>query len=79
MTYRRGRRSRRAYQLRLVRQVLMRYGYRGGDLNETTNLLDYGDVIVLLSRLTRPVDVSLCRVERGEILVDSRGEGSLQR
>ena len=71
------RRSTEKRQLRLVRRIILSSGFRDRVMCETVSRLSRQDVLGLLSEPPEPGIVP--DIEKGEVLEDSRGEGSLQR
>jgi len=61
---------------RRIRQIIFDMSFRDRLRDETVSMVSRADILALLS----PVQVSVVPdVERGEVLVDSRGRGSFQR
>lgn len=71
------RRSKEKEQLRQVRRLIFSRGFHDRVKGETVCKLSRIDVLGLLNE---PVQLSIVPdLERGEILIDSRGRGSFQR
>lgn len=69
--------SREKGQRRLIRKIILSSSFRDGIRAETVSRLSRLEVLELLMRSIE-VD-AVPDVQKGEILVDSRGEGSLQK
>jgi hypothetical protein len=70
-------RSSEKLQVRRVRRIIFSRGFRDRNLCEVVSRVSRLDVMALLDE---PVEVSLVPdVEKGEVLLDSRGRGSFQR
>jgi hypothetical protein len=64
-------------QLRRVRNIILQNAFCDNNLSETVNTLSHGQVLMLLpGPVNGPVGPD---VEKGEVLVDSRGRGSFQQ
>jgi hypothetical protein len=69
--------SREKSQRRLVRMIILSSSFRDGISAETVSRLSRQEVLKLL---TRSIEVdAVPDVEKGEVLADSRGEGSFQK
>ncbi|MEM3956149.1 MAG: hypothetical protein QW424_05300 [Candidatus Bathyarchaeia archaeon] len=69
-----------ARQRRAARKFILDMAYRDKYVAETVNVLDRRDLINYLADLFGQVHLgSIPLIERGEVLADSRGGGSLQR
>jgi hypothetical protein len=69
-------RNQRKLQERRIRGIILRGSFYDRRLGEAVSQMTRLDV---LAQLTEPVEVHLVPdVERGEVLIDSRGTGSLQ-
>ena len=63
-------------QARRIRAIILRSSFYDRNLCEVVSRMTRLDV---LSKLTEPVEIHLVPdVEKGEVLIDSRGRGSLQ-
>jgi hypothetical protein len=68
-----------AAQKRLAKRILLRNSFQDNILKESVNLLSSVELGSLLSSQVDYVLPHAVNVERGEVLLDSRGEGTLQR
>jgi hypothetical protein len=69
-------RSEKQFQVRKIRGIIFCRAYRDLKIRETVSRVDRVDVLRLIAE---PVDVDLVPdVVKGEVLSDSRGEGSFQ-
>lgn len=69
-----------ARQRRAARKFILDMAYRDKYAAETVNVLDRRDLINYLADLFGQVHLgSIPLIEKGEVLADSRGSGSLQR
>lgn len=70
------RKNQKKLQERKIRGIILRGSFYDRNLGEAISQMNRVDV---LARLAEPVEVHLVPdVERGEVLVDPRGTGSLQ-
>lgn len=72
-------RSEKAKQRRTARKLVIQSSYRDHERAETVCLLDGARLADLLSREFDGVHQDVVDVTRGEVIVDSRGEGSFQK
>lgn len=76
----RGRRSQEAQQRRFVNSVVSRGAHKDLLLKESINVTGIADIYdALARRFGTVISSALTMFHKGEILVDGRGEGSLQR
>jgi hypothetical protein len=62
---------------RQIRRLIFSHGFQDHKRAETVNKLSTDEI---LAALTGPVQLcQIPQVEKGEVLVDSRGQGSFQR
>lgn len=77
---RRGRRSPRARMRRFISRLLSRHAHRDFRKAESVNILGEDIIAREVKQRFGAVDWSLIfNITRGEVLSDSRGEGSLQK
>ena len=77
---RRGRRSKEAHQRRYVNQLVRKTCHEDLDKKEAVNVLDQQEVRTSLEQKFGYAHVGISQLfEKGEILSDGRGEGSLQQ
>lgn len=77
---RRGRRSREARQRRYVNQLVRKTCHEDLDLKEAVNILDQREIRIALNTKFGYAHVGVSQTfEKGEVLSDARGEGSLQQ
>jgi hypothetical protein len=76
----RGLRSVYAKQKRAARKILLEQSYRDPEKAENINLLNHSAMTDELNRKFQHVIMSVVlQSDKGDVLVDSRGEGSLQK
>ena len=78
MVYR-GKRSLRAMQKRDAKRYILQNGFQDHILAETVNITKREVVLEFLGKKYGMVFPDAVKTELGEVLVDSRGNGSLQR
>jgi len=77
---RRGRRSVRAKMRRFISRLLSREAHRDRVKSESINTLGEMEIAYAVQKRFHHIDWGLIhQVHRGEVLSDSRGEGSLQK
>ena len=77
---RRGRRSKEAHQRRYVNQLVRKTCHEDLDKKEAVNVLDQTQIRVALNTKFGYAHVGMSQLfEKGEILSDGRGQGSLQQ
>ena len=73
----RHKRSEESELKRQIRRLILSHGFQDHKRAETVNVLSTSEI---LSALAGPVQLSqIPQVEKGEVLVDSRGQGSFQQ
>jgi len=76
----RGRHSRRNNAQYLVYRFVLNNAFHDRDRSERINTVTSAEIVKFITNHVEEVTVDLAaQFERGEVLVDSRGEGSLQR
>lgn len=73
------RRSVKAQQRRDARRIVLEASFRDRDLAETVNRVKPNELITELRKKYSTIFVEVARVDPGEILIDSRGRGTLQQ
>jgi len=71
--------SLRQKQKRQIRQAVFSHSFHDREKAESINLLTNAQIIDLMLADYRFVHMDLVNMSRGEVIVDSRGEGSFQR
>jgi len=83
MFNRRGKRGKgsslRSKQKRQIRQAVFSHSFHDREKAESINLLTNAQIIDLMLTDYRFVHMDLVNMSRGEVIMDSRGEGSFQR
>lgn len=62
-----------------ARRIALLTAFYDRQIKETVCLTSTPQIIEAVAREYGEVDISVCRFERGEVLIDNRGTGSLQR
>lgn len=77
---RRGKRSRVKEQQRYVKKMVNKQSWRDRRSAETINVLTSGDILWQLTNIFEVAEIPVAdNFSQGEVLIDSRGEGSLQK
>lgn len=77
---RRGRRSKEARQRRFVNQLVRKNSHEDLRKKEAINVLDQREIRIALNTKFGYAHVGVSQIfEKGEVLSDGRGEGSLQK
>lgn len=83
MFNRRGRRGKTSWlrqkQKWQIRQAIFSHSFHDREKAESINLLTNQQIVDLMLTDYRFVHMDLVNTSRGEVIVDSRGEGSFQR
>jgi len=75
----RGTRSEYSLQKRAARQYILAHSFRDTILAETVCIVTNRMVITELQKTYDAINMDAVNVEKGEVVLDSRGQGSMQR